>query len=173
MLNITYYQRNVNQNHSGRITLVRMARIKKSTNNKCWRGCGEQYEDSFELMLSNCAEEDFWEFLGPQETGSNQSILKEINSEHSSERQMLKLQYLGYLIQRADSLENTLMLGRIEGKRRKEWQRMRWLDSITDSMDMNLSKLQEIVKDREATCAADHVVITSQTLLSNWRAKWC
>ena len=54
MLNITYYQRNVNQNHSGRITLVRMARIKKSTNNKCWRGCGEQYEDSFELMLSNC-----------------------------------------------------------------------------------------------------------------------
>ena len=75
---------------------------------------------------------------------SNQSVLKEINSEYS-----LKLQYLGHLIQRADSLEKTLMLGKIENKRRRVQQRIRWLDSITDSVDMNFSKLQEIVEDRE------------------------
>ena len=82
----------------------------------------------------------------------NQSILKEINPEYSLEGLMLKLklQYLGHLMQKADSLEKTLILGKIEDKRRRQWQRMRWLDSITDSMDMNLTKLQETVKDRDA-----------------------
>ena len=81
---------------------------------------------------------------------SNQSILKEINPEYSLEGLMLKLQYFGHLMQRADSLEKTLMLGKIEGRRRRGRQRMRWLDSIIDSVDMNLSKLQEVVRDRGA-----------------------
>ena len=97
----------------------------------------------------------------------NKSILKEINPEYSLKGLMLKLQYFDHLMQRVDSLEKTLILGKIKGKRKREWQRMRWLDSNTDSIDVSLNKLLEIVKNREAWSAAVHGVTKSRTQLSD------
>ena len=101
---------------------------------------------------------------------SNQSILKEISPEYSLEGPMLKLklQYFGHLMRRADSFEKTLMLGKIKGRRRRGWQRMRWLDGIMDSMGMSLSRLQELVKVRKAWCAVVHRVTKSWTRLNDW-----
>ena len=121
-------------------------------------------------MLLNCgAKEVSWESLG-LERRANQSILKEINLEYSLGGLMLKLKlhYSGHLMQRTNSLEKTLMLGKIEGRRRRGWQRMRWLNGITNTMDMNRSKLQETVKNREAWWGAVQEATKSKTQLSNW-----
>ena len=122
--------------------------------------------DAFEVWYWRRLLRGFW-----TARSSNQSILKEISPNYSLEGLMLKLklQYFGHLMQRTDSLEKALMLGKIEGRRRREWQRMRCLDGITNSMDMSMSRLQDLVKAREAWCATDHGMAKSQTRLSDWK----
>ena len=161
------------------MALIASLSYKISFTTRLWCTKGVMYGcDSWTLKKAECQRIDAFELwcwrrlltVPWTSRRSNQSILKEINPEYPFEVILLKLnlQYFEHLMRRANSLKKTLMLGKIEGKRRRGHQSMRWLDSITDALDMNLSELQEIEENRRAWCAAVHGLTKSQTRLSNW-----